>query len=482
MPSSHEAAGIFRAALARLPLVLVLVLAIVTLTSAFVLVCRYHQACRGVNANEPVGRPTTAYADAPAQPQRVETEAALTFFETGGRELTVPLTWDDAWFAEDFHTYNHELARACSVLSSLAYAESGHYQSGTAGPAYMEDALESLGFTEVVTDSYRYRSEVVDQVLNVFTSEEDTVAYALARKRTVVDGEARSVIVVAVRGSYGSEWVSNLYLHDERSVEEGLEGYHHGYVDAASEVYAALAPMVRKSHAAGDAVTVVLTGHSRGGAVANLVASMADDELAGEDVVASADAEITEPIGLAEGDAVTAYTFASPGCTTSADADDARYGNIFNIVNPADMMPSLPLASWGYARYGVDLQLPSVDDEGFDESFERFCVRYSEITAEDEDAADGAGDSAGAEAVGADSAPAFATSPYDPANVHVVQDVVAEVGERVGSVAELTTPGGIATVVQILATHVNPLEILCGHYQSVYVAWMLALDAGDIAP
>lgn len=454
MRSRATIAALLRAALVRVPAVIAVVLTTTLLASAFVLLCRYEQTRRGMGGVEPVGRPRLAYASPRGTSERIETEVALTFFETGGREITVPITWDDAWFAEDLRQYNHELACTCAVLSSLAYAESAHYQSGTSGPAYMEQALESLGFDEVRTGSYRYRSEVVDQVLNVFTSKEDTVAYAVARKRIASEGATRSVIVVAVRGSYGAEWLSNLYLHDERSVAEGLEGYHQGYVDAADEIREAVRPMVRESHARGDAVTLVVTGHSRGGAVANLVAAMADDELAGQYTGEAADAEDGGQIGLSATDAVCAYTFASPGCTTSENARAERYDNIFNIVNPADIMPALPLTAWGYARYGVDMELPAVDDEGFTTAYERFCSSYAQLVGEDgEDAA----------------------SPYDPENAHVVQAVVEEVGERVGSVSELTTPGGLATVVQVLIAHVDPLGILCGHYQSVYVAWMLAL-------
>ena len=459
--SKTAIAALLRAAFVRVPAVFAVVLLTTLLASAFLLLCRYEQTRRGLGGVEPVGRPRLAYASSQGTSERIETEVALTFFETGEREITAPITWDDAWFAEDLQTYNHELARTCAVLSSLAYAESGYYQSGTAGPAYMEQALGSLGFDEVLTGSYRYRSEVVDQVLNVFTSEEDTVAYAVARKRVASEGETRSVIVVAVRGSYGAEWLSNLYLHDERSVAEGLEGYHQGYVDAADEIREAVRPMVRESHARGDAVTLVVTGHSRGGAVANLVAAMADDELAGQSAGEAADAEDGGQIGLSAHDAVCAYTFASPGCTTSEHARAERYDNIFNIVNPADVMPALPLATWGYARYGVDMELPGVDDEGFEAAYERFRAMYGRLVNEDGEPA---------------------ASPYDPENAHVVQAVVDEVGERVGSVAELTTPGGIATVVQVLVAHVDPLGILCGHYQSVYVALMLALDAGDIAP
>ena len=175
MRSRATIATLLRAALVRVPAVIAVVLTTTLLASAFVLLCRYEQTRRGMGGVEPVGRPRLAYASPQGTSERIETEVALTFFETGGREITVPITWDDAWFAEDLREYNHELACTCAVLSSLAYAESAHYQSGTSGPAYMEQALESLGFDEVRTGSYRYRSEVVDQVLNVFTSKEDTV-------------------------------------------------------------------------------------------------------------------------------------------------------------------------------------------------------------------------------------------------------------------------------------------------------------------
>ena len=474
MRDARGVTSVLRAALVRVPLAVGIVLATLLLVAAFSLLYRYEQARRGLGGVDSGVRPQAAYAETAVAAGRYEIEAALTFFETGAREAVAPLVWDDAWAVADPYIYNHELARTASVLSSLAYAESGHYQSGADGPAYMEEALHGLGFTEVSTESYRYRSEIVDQVLNVFTSEEDSVAYAMARKRVAVGDETRSVIVVAVRGSYGAEWVSNLYLHDERSVAEGIEGYHRGYSDAANEIYAALEPWVRESHARGDAVTVVLTGHSRGGAIANIVAAMADGELAGcgasgEGDAAAAGAEAAScdaadapdvPMGLASGDAVCAYTFASPGCTTSASASDARYNNIFNIANPADMMTYLPLFAWGYERYGVDIELPGLEDEAFAERFEAFCVSYEQLVG-----ADAAGEG----------------SPYNPENEQAVRSVIDDVSAKVASVSELTTPGGVASVVRALVAHIDPFQILHGHYQSVYVAWMLAIDEDVLA-
>ena len=369
-----------------------------------------------------------------------------------------PVVWDDGWFFGDMRTYNHDLARASSVLAALAYSESSHYQESYQTPPYMENALAELGFDEVSTASYEYRSEVMDQMLNLVTQREDTVAYTLARKRvTGADGSTRSVILVSVRGSYGSEWLSNLKIEGvspegEAALSEDQETRydHSGYVEAASEVSQAVAPWVRESHRRGDQVTLLLVGHSRGGAIANLVAAQADDELA----ALAEGAQPRDGLELAAGDAVAGYTFASPGCTTSAHAHAARYGNIFNIANPADLMPALPLASWGYARYGVDMNLPAMGEEGFYTQFSSMSSAYTELTGGED--------------------------PYDPEAAQAVRSVVGEVGAEVGSVDELVTPGGIASVAQACARHIDPTRILCGHYPSVYISWMYTIEADDL--
>ena len=355
------------------------------------------------------------------------------------------LTWEDA------------CARAPEPLLR-ELAAPGRFVTPSGKVELASSVLAELGFDEVSTASYEYRSEVMDQMLNLVTQREDTVAYTLARKRvTGADGSTRSVILVSVRGSYGSEWLSNLKIEGvspegETALSEDQETRydHSGYVEAASEVSQAVAPWVRESHRRGDQVTLLLVGHSRGGAIANLVAAQADDELA----ALAEGAQPQDGLELAAGDAVAGYTFASPGCTTSTHAHAARYGNIFNIVNPADLMPVLPLASWGYARYGVDMNLPAMDEEGFDTQFTSMSSAYTELTGEED--------------------------PYDPEADQAVRLVVGEVGAEVGSVDELVTPGGIAAVAQACARHIDPTRILCGHYPSVYISWMYTIEADDL--
>lgn len=254
----------------------------------------------------------------------------------------------------------------------------------------------------------------------------------MARKRvTGADGSIRSVILVSVRGSYGSEWLSNLKIEGvspegETVLSEDQETRydHSGYVEAASEVSQAVAPWVRESHRRGDQVTLLLVGHSRGGAIANLVAAQADDELA----ALAEGAQPQDGLELAAGDAVAGYTFASPGCTTSTHAHAARYG--------------------------VDMNLPAMGEEGFDTQFASMSSAYTELTGEE--------------------------GPYDPEAAQAVRSVVGEVGAEVGSVDELVTPGGIAAVAQACARHIDPTRILCGHYPSVYISWMYTIEADDL--
>lgn len=466
--------------------VALLLLGSTALAGMTVLAVRHGQELRGHGAIEAPAVLETAYAGELPRQGRFEANVAYTCYGVSGDgEVSSSVLWDDAWFSQDSFTYNHELARACSVISALAYAESGYYQSGSDTPPYMENALYDLGFDKVETESYRYRSEVVDEVLDVMTQQSDGVAYALAHKDLgESDGVRRELIAVSVRGSYGSEWLSNFNLGegeaaaaaealaDERSHD------HTGYQIAALDILAHLDEWVDEAESRGSEVSILLTGHSRGGAVAGLLASMLDDRAATR-ADAAVDATATDAAADATGTAATdavsatdgadaaaadaaadaaasaprvfAYTFASPRTTLNTRSNDARYGNIFNIVNPADMVTSVPLESWGYVRYGVDKPLPAVDDAGFSELHASMLAAFTELTGQ-EDA-------------------------YDPETKLAIDAAVRELSVSVPTSSDLLTPRGVASVAAACALRINPARILLGHYPSVYIAWMEALPS-----
>ena len=475
MAKLNVSATAIRTALHRLPAVLLIALLAFAAFCVAALLMRHYQKHAGVGAVAAPGAPTAAYGDAFPTGRFTANIDYTSIAAPDNGEVTSTVAWDDTWFSRDPLEYNHELATTSSVIAALAYSESGYYQAGNTQPAYMENALAKLGFDRVSTASYRYRSEIVDEVLNLFTDESDAVAYTIARKHVQVeDGAApRDLILVSIRGSYGSEWLSNLKLTPEdievensigpltdaltswmsfvgtltgrprmAAVTENvtapqLDGTddHGGYFRASEEIYAELNRWIAASRDDGAEVAVLLTGHSRGGAIANLVAAELDDAVADQSAQVSA---------------VYAYTFASPATTLSDQAHDARYGNIFNIVNPSDIMPYLPLRSWGYERYGTNLYLPAVDEDRFANAYKDMCHSYMQT-------------------VGVESG-------CDPEDKRVIDRVSAEVTQRVATVQDLMTPAGMAAVVASCASHINPIRILHGHYPSTYIAWMDVLD------
>lgn len=360
--------------------------------------------------------------------------------QTDGHQVATEIAWDDAWFFEEPTVYNHELATTCSVLSAIANSESAYYQAGSDSPAYVEQALGALGFEDISTASYRYRSEVFDEIIDLITGAVDVVAYSVATKRVRNDdGAEKTLYLVSVRGSYGSEWLSNFNMSD--AADYDLETLDHvGFMLAANEIVDDLAARLSEDGSGKD-VALLFCGHSRGAATANLAASYADVMATG-----------SRP--LAPLDSIYCYTFATPGVTEFLNVNDPIYDNIFNIMNPSDLAPRLPLASWGYMRYGNDLWLPGVGDEAFDEHYDQMRAAFREN-------------------VGVESF-------YVPEDRWRIDKLVEDLGREIPTAADLTSVGGLVALVGNLLGNVDPMQVLYGHYPNVYIAWMQAIGAEDL--
>ena len=407
-----------------------------TLAGAAVLHARRLEKVAGTNA---VTAPALDVQDRNGAFEANIEYAAL--FSADGHRVESDVRWDDGWFFDDPAVYNQELAHTCAVLSAVGNAESAYYQQGSTSPAYAENAFAQLGFDEVSTASYRYRSEVLDEVMGVFDGT-DVVAYTVATKRirSAETGAEKVLYVVVVRGSYGSEWLSNARIEGE-SVEAGAgdDADHLGFTMAADEIVDDLEARAAELDP-GTERAYLFCGHSRGGAVANLLASYADDVSGGSRALATAAN-------------VRAYTFAAPNCTSAAGARDARYDNIFNVINPSDLVPELPLAAWGYRRYGQDVLLPGVGDVAFDARYDAMRASYEA--------------SMGCE------------SPYAPEDRATVVRVALELGERVGSFDELISPAGLVEAASV-CLGLDVVQLLASHYPNTYIAWLDATSADDL--
>ncbi|MEG0505490.1 MAG: lipase family protein, partial [Raoultibacter sp.] len=351
-----------------------------------------------------------------------------------GRTAT-KLTFNDSWFSADSHNYNHELATACSILSAVSNSESQFYGNVTGSIPYAEQTLSSLGFGAIRTESYALRSDLFDQMAAFFVDSHDVAAYAFASKTIVgKDGAPNETLVfVGIRGSYGIEWFSNFNLFGSNQEDPD----HLGFKLAEREVAGALESYLRDIDADPARTKVLITGHSRGGSIANLLA-----------------ADINTKAGTADAfvpsQNVYAYTFASPCSTQSPDQANGLHKNIFNIINPADVVPQLPLSTWGFGRYGSKVELPDATKPDVASLYDSMQVEFQNNTGY--------------------------ASPYEADELEALDSFDVTASKALPVYESLLSPQGIVSAVQTVSG--IDIDMMCiTHYPDTYIAWMQSVDS-----
>ncbi|MCQ2496961.1 MAG: hypothetical protein MJ131_10285 [Lachnospiraceae bacterium] len=138
--------------------------------------------------------------------------------------------------------------------------------------------------------------------------------------------------VVSGYSKGGYEWISNFNL--------GSGSLHSGFNTAAKEM-TKLAYKYMEDHAKkGKTNKVWIMGHSRGGALTNLLAIKLFEKADKQNAT----------VKLSKDD-IYAYGFATPQYTTKKIKG---YGDcIYNFVSPHDFVPNVAPSSWGYQRAGT---------------------------------------------------------------------------------------------------------------------------------
>lgn len=178
-----------------------------------------------------------------------------------------------------------------------------------------------------------------DDIIYV-TSRDDRGSGLYIASRT--EGDTLRVIAV-IKGTESDEWGSNF--------DVGFSAEHRGFARAADTAELSIGDYIF-TRAIGTQPSFFITGYSRGGAVAGILAK-----------------RLCERYGT---DSVCAYTVASPNVTISRQT--ARFGCVFNLIRDDDFFTRLPPEGWGYSRYGRDIRLSNTSD---------FNRRYRELTGED---------------------------------------------------------------------------------------------------
>ena len=235
---------------------------------------------------------------------------------------------NDRWFTQDNKEYNHELARFCANFVL------GGYKSDS---GKMKSWLSQAGFNT---------SEMN------FETGRDEVNYFIASKDIKVGGTVKKVVFAGFIGSHDDQWFSNFDpLGNERANWKDRNApyapttsdntVHKGFADAREYVYARLKEYMSRNGINKSNSILLITGHSRGAATANLLAAYLIDENS-----------------LVSPDRLFTYTFATPNVAKIGKVGD-KYNSIFNIVNPEDFVTKVLLSSWGFSRYGITYTLPS---------------------------------------------------------------------------------------------------------------------------
>lgn len=286
-------------------------------------------------------------------------------------EYLFDISEDETLTLKSSSEYNHALATWAMELSYAAY----NYPDGTELPyipgAFMNgledtaaDVLRSLGFSDdnIIEENYTeadcgaytiaYRnigSAVTENTNNTDerTEENDNIAVY----RTNISGtshasiynmgsdtgssqltNSRPLVVVAVRGSVtNDDWDNNFKTQ--------FVPWDNKFAEMKDTIADNL-----ESHIFGLSNPIILvTGHSLGAAIANLLA-----------------ADLNQTMGIQN---VYAYTFGTPHVLTEAlEPDAVPYTNIFNILNTNDVVTYVPFTFWlpvvnFWSRHGIDILL-----------------------------------------------------------------------------------------------------------------------------
>ena len=225
------------------------------------------------------------------------------------------------------------------------------FAAGSEGMGLPQDnCTVSLPFAaSIINLSCLYTEEMADQYMKMagFTvvrkvnfdkdpaDVSHTCAYVMGKTEIPAGDGTKTLLLISVRGTSGGEWQSNF---DVAPSHRDDTQFAENFAYAAMEAFLTLKPDIDKE----DRPLIIVCGYSRGAACANLLGALLDDEYGT--------------------DGIYVYTFATP-CTVRGEMLNREYPNIFNFINPQDVVPRLPLESWGYGRLGTDVVLPVADPE-----------------------------------------------------------------------------------------------------------------------
>lgn len=264
----------------------------------------------------------------------------------------IDFDYDLSHFEKPSSKYDHELCRLACKFATIGYneitddPEAEKISGFPYTQAGVKAVLDGMGFLHREIQPKAARDEE---------------SYFIASRQLSLGQKEYDFYIAAFSGSYKKTWFSNFDpLGKDRICNEG-KGYagdsesgaiHLGFADARDYVHEKIRAFIKKNRS-GNPIKILITGHSRGAATANLLA-----------------AKIIKNGGFGteidiESDNIYTYAFASPNYANKkfVDVSDKRFRRIFNIVSPEDFVTEVFPKSCGYGKYGTVYSIFGKDNQ-----------------------------------------------------------------------------------------------------------------------
>ena len=266
-------------------------------------------------------------------------------YNSGSDTANVNFTVDYSLFFEKNNVYYNELSKLAVLYASDVYG--GCYVQVTEGAVGGSDEATAFGKLFGMQDAEDIHIRASDYAVD----KDDLTEFFVGHRTIYRSGQKQELVILSVRGTNATnaEWSSNFDVGANTNDYYNALGFSHphwkdyanhkGFDVAMNRVLEKFADYEKRHGLDKMSNKVILvTGHSRGAGIANLLGGHFEDR--------------------ADYKSYT-YTFAAPYATTHSDA--GNYRTVFNVVNSDDMIPYLPLQEWGFKKYGVTYTL-SVKD------------------------------------------------------------------------------------------------------------------------
>ncbi|MCR5174801.1 MAG: hypothetical protein K6C09_09285, partial [Oscillospiraceae bacterium] len=232
------------------------------------------------------------------------------------------INFDFDWLDEGAGTYRQEFAIVSVALALSGMEADDNRYFGSRGTEPARNLLGQMGFATTPDEGFYEKGYGRSD-----DPEVGTIGVIITKRE--IDGATYLAICLRGGGYGGGGWAGDF--------DVGKAGPHAGFDKAADYAEACFLEYAQKYGIDTKNAHIWLTGFSRSAATANLLSGKLRRD------------------GLCQTGNIYTYTFATPN---NDEASAAAYGDIFNIVNPVDLVPMVPFEAWRMGKQGTTIFLP----------------------------------------------------------------------------------------------------------------------------